>query len=278
MIRNFPALKPFAGNVTAEDISADRLRELQRLAELGRLSASLLHEISNPLTAAILHLEQFEDQRSSSIRHARRNIQLLQRYVDAARQQVRQESQPVHFNVRPQLDQVKRVLRPLAKRSDVKLRIEQGANYRLFGDPVKFQQIVTNLVVNAIDAYNSDLACSEDRTVSVRLGSHNQWLILQVNDRGRGITTKQLPKLFEPFYTTKHRHGNGLGIGLTMVKRYVENDFSGSISMTSSLRKGTECYVKLRLSPRYASKPLAKGPLTVKLLTALLSISATISA
>lgn len=251
VMRHVSAIKTFARPAPADNMSADRLRELQRLAELGRLSANLLHEISNPLTAAILYLEQFEDQKSASIRHARRNIQLLQRYVDAARQQVRQESQPANFYVRPQLDQVKRVLRPLAKRSNVKLRIEQSANYQLFGDSVKFQQIVTNLVVNAIDAYNSDLVISLERIVQVRLSCNQQWLILQVTDWGRGITSRQLPKLFEPFYTTKSRHGNGLGIGLTMVKRYVENDFSGSISMTSSLRKGTQCNVKLRLTPRY---------------------------
>ena len=252
MTLNFPAIKAFARPAPADSLDADRLRELQRLAELGRLSAGLLHEISNPLTAAILHLEQFEDQRSASIRQARRNIQLLQRYVDAARQQVRHESQPGTFYIRPQIDQVKRVLRPVARRSKVKLRFEQSANYCLFGDPVKFQQIVTNLVVNAIDAYNSELVISHDRVVAVKLNSNHQWLMLQVTDWGRGITGRQLPKLFEPFYTTKSRHGNGLGIGLTMVKHYVEHDFSGTISMTSSLRKGTQCTVKLRLTPRYS--------------------------
>jgi signal transduction histidine kinase len=204
-IRDLPVIKTLAGTPTGDSLAADRLRELQRLAELGRLSASLLHEISNPLTAAILYLEQVEDQQAPSIRHARHNIQLLQRYVDAARQQVRQESQPTHFQVSPQIDQVKRLLRPLAKRSKVKLKIQQAANYRLYGDPVKFQQIVTNLIVNAIDAYNSDLVISHNRTVMVSLTSRHQWLLLQVTDWGRGITSRQLPRLFEPFYTTKNR-------------------------------------------------------------------------
>jgi signal transduction histidine kinase len=247
----FPVIKSFTGTATVNNVDADRLRELQRLAELGRLSASLLHEISNPLTAAILHLEQHEDQVSPNIKHARRNIQLLQRYVEAARQQVRQESQPTEFNVRQQIDQVKRVLKPLAKRVGVTLRVEQSSNYRLFGDPVKFQQIVTNLTANAIDAYNSELVIGKKHDVAVKVSSHHQWLILQVTDWGRGITPIQLPRLFEPFYTTKARHGHGLGIGLTMVKRYVENDFSGSISVTSSLRRGTQVNARLRLTPRY---------------------------
>ncbi|HVI60569.1 MAG TPA: HAMP domain-containing sensor histidine kinase [Candidatus Saccharimonadales bacterium] len=260
-LRSLPVIKTLTGTLPAEDsLAADRLRELQRLAELGRLSAILLHEISNPLTAAILYLEQHEDQQAASIRHARRNIQLLQRYVDAARQQVRQETQPVNFQVSPQLDQVKRLLRPLAKRSKVKLKFEQAANYRLYGDPVKFQQIVTNLIVNAIDAYNSDLVVSQERLVRVTLTSRHQWLVLQVTDWGRGITSQQLPKLFEPFYTTKSRSNQGLGIGLTMVKRYVEKDFSGAVSMVSSLRRGTQCTVKLRLTPAYAKTRTGRRP------------------
>ncbi|HVX24456.1 MAG TPA: hypothetical protein VG992_03905 [Candidatus Saccharimonadales bacterium] len=117
----------------------DHWQELQRLATFGRLSASLLHEISHPLTAASLHLEQ--DGQPRAIRNARRNLQLLQRYIEAARQQLRQASQATNFSLQPQLNQVKRVVLPLAKRRGVKLEIIVDPAYRLWGDPVKFQQL-----------------------------------------------------------------------------------------------------------------------------------------
>ena len=80
-----------AAVVLPGDISLDQLRELEHFAELGRLSACLLHEISNPLTAAMLYLEQSENRESLHIRRALRNMLLLQKYVEAARQQARHE-------------------------------------------------------------------------------------------------------------------------------------------------------------------------------------------
>jgi len=71
------------------------------------------------------------------------------------------------------------------------------------------------------------------------------WLIIQVNDRGKGITPEALPRLFETFYTTKDKTGHGLGIGLSIVKQYVKTDFRGSIDVTSSSQNGTCFTVKL---------------------------------
>jgi signal transduction histidine kinase len=238
----------------SDDFAAAQLRELQRLAEFGRLSAHLLHEISNPLTAAILHLEQHKGLSSPGIRQARRNIRLLQRYVEAARQQVRQESQSVSFYIRPQLSDIKQVLGPLARRSRVRLQIETTANYRLVGDPVKFQQIMANLIVNALDAYLEEPAGDYAKTISVTFADEQQWLAIEIADRGKGIPPNSLPHIFEPFYTTKGPSGSGLGIGLALVKRYVESDFGGSIAVTSSPVSGTRFSVRLKLLSAYTRK------------------------
>lgn len=237
-----------------EDIGADRMRELQKFAELGRLSATLLHEISNPLTATILHLEQYHDQASPNIRHAKRNVQLLQRYVDAARQQVRMESEPINFYVRPQLSQIRRILIPIARRRGVRLYFTLDANHRIYGDPVKFQQIMSNLISNAIDSYRPIPLQRKNRVVHIRIMSRGHWLVAKILDMGVGIEPDELPHVFEPFFSTKIKKGVGLGIGLTVVKQYVENDFSGSIAVTSSRNKGTQFTVRLRTTPRYTRK------------------------
>lgn len=245
-------LQPFPGTVVVspEARVLDQMRELEHFAEIGRLSACLLHEISSPLTAAMLYLEQSDNRESPHIKQARRNMILLQRYVEAARQQVRNESTVGSFYVRPQLDQVRRVLTPLAKQRGVRLRIHPATQHKLIGDPVKFQQIIANLIINAIDAY--DTASHSEKIVTVSVTSSRQWLLVRVADKGSGISSDQLPRLFEPFYTTKATCGRGLGLGLAMVKRYVEEDFCGSVSLTSSKRKGTEFITKLRITPRYS--------------------------
>lgn len=251
-----PTLLITDGIALVDEVGADRMREMQRFAELGRLSASLLHEISNPLTAAILHLEQHHDQESLNIKQARRNIQLLQRYVEAARQQLRQESQSINFYVRPQLSQIRRLLTPMARRAGVRLRFNLEANYRLFGDPIKFQQTLSNLIGNAIDAYSDMPALRGQHEVIVTISGRQHWVFIRVSDRGAGIPVDQLGRLFDPFYTTKGMSGKGLGIGLTAVKQYVEKDFHGVIQVTSSRRHGTQFTLRLRTTPRYLRNPV----------------------
>ena len=196
----------------------EQLQELQRFAEFGRLSASLLHEISNPLTAISLHLGSDKPLSSAQLKRARHNLQLMERYVEAARQQLRQAGQVGSFTVRRELEQVRRVLGPYAKRAGVRLVIETGANYQIWGDPVKFQQILANLVANAVDAYRplrDQGQLPPEPTVSIRLSQHDPWLVIEVRDEGIGMTSAELKHIYEAFYTTKVQAGYGLGIGGT---------------------------------------------------------------
>jgi signal transduction histidine kinase len=232
-------------------IDVERLRELERFATLGKISASMLHEINNPLAAALLYLDQNSKQQPANIGQVRKSIKLLQRYVNAARQQVQGESKVAGFYVRPQIDQIRQVLLPLAQHSGVKLRIELASNYKLIGDAVKFQQIITNLISNAIDAYCDCPPTAAVKLVTIHLISQQQWLIVRVSDNARGIPPDQLPKIFEPFYSTKNQGGRGLGLGLALVKQYVEDDFYGSIKVVSAVHRGSEFTAKLRLTPRY---------------------------
>ncbi len=228
-----------------DESTLNHLRELQRFAEVGRLSASLIHEMTTPLTAAMLHLDPSFAGSSSSIRNARRHMLIMQRYVEAARQQVRHASTARLFFSRGQLEQVRQVLEPHARRHNVSLRIIAPQNYKLYGDPVKFQHIIANLVKNGIDAYETLPAEQAPREVMVQLSQQKKYLTVRVSDWGLGMTTDELSQIFVPFYTTKVKAGHGLGIGLTIVKQYVESDFGGNIVVRSKPGRGTHFTVKL---------------------------------
>lgn len=235
-------------NLSQGDLNYERLVELERFAEIGRLSAGLLHEISNPLASAILWLEQYDNRHSPAIRHVRSSIRVLQRYVEAARQQVRRESRYRHFRVQPQINQVRRVIEPIARRHGVRLRFAPAVGLSLYGDPVKFQQILANLICNAIEAYGHSVGIRDIQAVSVDFRSSQRWLIIEVRDHGCGITAEQLAQLFKPFYSTKAGQGLGLGIGLFAIKSHIEADFGGRIQAQSSPRGGTRFIVRLPLS------------------------------
>lgn len=222
---------------------------MQRFAELGRMSASLLHEIRTPLTAAMINLE-LSGQQSAGVRRAQNNMRLLRRYLEAARQQIRPESRPTSFWVRSQIDQLKQIAMPLALRAGVRLDLGTVPSCRLRGDPVKFQHIVTNLLVNAVEAYGDAKGPGRRQLVKLAFELCDNRLIITVIDWGKGIPAAALPYVFEAFYTSKSLSGHGLGIGLAIVKQYVTTDFSGSIEVSSSRRHGTRFILEFPVQER----------------------------
>lgn len=192
-------IPPKSSKMTTGTMSAEQLEALQHFAELGRLSASLLHEISNPLTAAIIQLDQYSDSNLPGVRQAQHSLKLMHRYVDAAKQQVRLQSAPKSFGIRTPIEQVKRLVMPVARNAGVQVMFDAIPRCRLYGDSVKFQQILANLIMNAIEAYRNDTSDSLPRPVHVHLKTNAKYLTIRVADWGEGIAANQLAQLFKPF-------------------------------------------------------------------------------
>lgn len=229
-----------------EELQLARLLEMQPFAEFGRIGASLVHDIANPLTAANLHLEELNRQQHSElVRQVQRNLYHLERYLVAARKQIKRESDLKVFAVGSELKQVAKLLTNRAHKAGVHIVVDKIANIKLYGDVVKFSQFVANLLANAVEA--SDKADDPVRT-EVRVSAYTQgkFVIINVTDHGVGIAPENIDKLFEPFYSTKSNARGGLGLGLALVKQYVEHDFRGTISVVSDSQKGTVFTVKLK--------------------------------
>lgn len=224
--------------------------ELRRFAELGRLSATLIHEISSPLTAALLNLE-LSDSASPAIRKAYYNIQTLRRYVEAIRQQISSPAQVSSFRLASQIRQIKRFLLPLADEAGVIIDFGEAPKYiKLHGNPIKFQQILNNLIINAVQAYEGLSLVKRMPVVRVSFRLAKNSLIIKVADNGKGIPEAKLNQIFEAFYTSKKSKGKNSGLGLAIAKHHVTTAFSGSLSVTSQLGKGTQFSIKLPLSPK----------------------------
>jgi signal transduction histidine kinase len=96
-------------------------------------------------------------------------------------------------------------------------------------DSDQIHQVVLNLLLNAVQAIEGP------GTVRVVIGSENNCASVRVTDSGRGIPEQQLSQIFRPFYTTR---GNGTGLGLSLVRRIVE-EHHGRINVTSEVGKGS---------------------------------------
>ena len=168
-----------------------------QLVELGRLSASLIHEISTPLTAVSLTIEELHRERPDKlIRKARKDIKYLEEYVDAARQQLSGDSNKSSFSMTIAIHQVVMLLGSRAKTKNTKILIQTIGSIRLFGERVKFQQIIANLINNAIESYDDIYDRQKIVNVKVSIGKYNT-VQITVSDQGKGISNKDKEKIFD---------------------------------------------------------------------------------
>jgi signal transduction histidine kinase len=230
-----------------EETQNTRLLELQRFAEFGRLSANLLHEVSNPLTAASLKLEQLEAENHSQLGlQIHENVQRIERYITAARKQLTGQGEITKFTIRSEIEALAKALETATKKAHIEINIICAPNLYITGDVIKFSQLVRNLLTNSLEAYSDIKQSTKTKKLEVNVAKNGNTISLEVHDWGIGIKPAALAHVFDPFYSTKQSSHHNLGIGLSMVKKFVEEDFGGNISLTSSPAQGTCFHVTLK--------------------------------
>ena len=220
----------------------EALRRSEKLAAAGRLAASIAHEINNPLEAVtnLLYLVQHDPETPERSRqYLKLADEELQRVAHIARQTLgfyKETTHPVKFSVSATLDEVVRLHgRKLAAKQISVQRAYRDAG-DITGSRGELQQVLANLVSNAIDAteaHGRPLRLHISRTTS---GSGQPMLRVSVGDSGIGIAPEHLTRIFEPFFTTKKDIGTGLGLWVT---REIVEKLGGKLYVKSRLGKGT---------------------------------------
>ena len=235
-----------------KEVQAEKMAQLYRFAEFGRISSGLFHDLINPLNAVSLNLGKTDgtaEETKQYVGNAVRAAKKLEDLVVAVRKQLAREETKTLFLVEEEIRHVLEVLSHKAERINVDLRFVPGSDIKMFGDAIKFNQVVLNLVANGIDACMPPTAelvpiSPGDRWVKVSLIEEPETMIMVVEDNGVGIPEQHIDKIFEPFFTTKI-NGQGIGIGLSMAKRIVEKDFGGLLITKSEAGRGSSFKVSL---------------------------------
>lgn len=225
-------------------ISDANLQRLDRLANLGTLSAGIAHEIKNglvPIRTFIQLVLEKSDDRELAVTVERE----LKRIDSMVSQMLRFAApKPAAFaQVRVQ-EVLDTSLRLLQHQIDDKMisvtRDYQAAPGIVDGDEAQLQQVVMNLLLNAVEA----MTVNGVLTVSTNPGRDQRdgpWLEIQVKDTGVGIRKENLERIFEPFFTTKK---NGTGLGLAISQRVVA-EHRGRIEAHSEAGKGATFVILL---------------------------------
>ena len=215
----------------------------QKLADLGKLTSGVAHEVKNPLNAMIIHLELLKqklndppDEVAQSLEVLGGEIHRLDRVVQGFLRFVRPQAlRPLPLDLNKLLQEVAQLIETQGtdRASTVVLQLDHGIS-PINGDHELLRQAFLNLVLNACQAM------PDGGTVTLSTEQTPQGLIrAHVIDQGVGIPAEDLDKIFRLYYTTKP---DGNGIGLSLVYRIVQMH-GGTIEVDSKMGRGTKITV-----------------------------------
>jgi PAS domain S-box-containing protein len=234
-----------------------QLHQAQRLESIGRLAGGVAHDFNNLLTVImgnvqlsrlVLQMPHEMDEPLLQIEHAAKSAgALTHRLLAFARREL---IEPRVLDLNEVVSRVQKLLVRLVG-EDVAVQVELAADvYPIRIDPTELEQILVNLVVNARDALPTGgrmrIVTGNARHTLPGSGQAD-CVLLQVSDNGIGIAADVLPRIFEPFYTTKPR-GVGTGLGLAMVHGAVQQA-GGEVSVESRLGEGTTFFLHFPRAP-----------------------------
>jgi signal transduction histidine kinase len=227
---------------------------LNRVASLGELTASLAHEINQPLAGILSSAEaaaELLDRPDPDLQEALAAVHDIIEddkragsLIQGMRSMLRRKAEGVRaVDLSSAVSDTLQLIANEARLKQVVLRSELVAGLPLIAAvPAQLQQVVINLLSNAIDAVNSLPPPRRLLLIRTRLDDSSQSAFLEVRDSGPGIPARLLPTVFEPFVTTKEQ---GLGLGLPICRSIVES-FGGRITADNSLEGGAVFRVYFR--------------------------------
>jgi C4-dicarboxylate-specific signal transduction histidine kinase len=222
------------------------LAHVARLTAMGELVASIAHEVGQPLTAIVtngsflLRTLASTSTNRDDLRGAADAIVADGKRASSVISRIRallkkQETVTTEIDINDAIQEVVALLSSETSRHQVVMSADLGAGLpRVRGDRVQLQQVMVNLIMNAVDATRA--ISNGPREILVRSAKDAEYVVVSVEDSGAGLSPEQMERIFEPFFTTKPQ---GIGMGLSISRSIVESH-SGKLSASSRTPRGAK--------------------------------------
>src|SRR6266436_4948344 len=234
-----------------------QLAQKERLASLGQASAEFVHDLGNPLTIVwgyvqllAKRLEKSDGDNGKEDAASVKELNIIEQNVRLCRELLTmwqsygnvEGSPPKEISVSGIVREVLKGISPMATENGVQLDVNICEDpCTLVGDALQINRAIQNVVVNAVQA-----AADKKGKVTIVCAQKDFYVDLRIEDTGAGIQPTQLPRIFDPYFTTKQAK-SGTGLGLYITKKVVE-DHHGSIKVDSTPGAGTVFTIRLPLS------------------------------
>ncbi|OHB68930.1 MAG: hypothetical protein A2W17_06120 [Planctomycetes bacterium RBG_16_41_13] len=238
------AIRSVYRDITAKTILESQLLEAEKLASTGRVVASVAHEINNPLEGIINYLQLLLE-RMGEKDEKRKYVELVMDGIYRIAGIVRSlldsnlhimEEKGDH-DINYHIQNVVNLLQEKLSQSKIKViqTIDKNISH-VKCHPSKLEQVFTNLILNSLDAMPNG------GSINITAQAKDSYLQIEFADNGCGIREKDLPNIFEPFFSTKK--GTGAGLGLWICYNIIA-EHAGKISVKSTLNAGTTFQIQL---------------------------------
>ena len=246
-----------------------QLAQAEKMAVIGGLVAGMTHEMSNPLSIAVMavsHLddltqktqqefflskltrssmEKFFENAKESVAILEKNLYRTAELLNSLKQMAidRASENKKEFLLARYIDDILLSLKPTLKTTQHTITVECPDDLLIDSYPGVFSQIFTNLIMNSLI---HGFETKPNGQINIRVRHEGGLLFMQYHDNGRGISEEHLGKLFHLFFTTKREQG-GNGLGLNIVHNLVTQKLGGRISCESVVGEGTTFLIHIPL-------------------------------
>ena len=231
-----------------------QISHFSRVSVMGRLSGELAHELNQPLNAIqnyvaslsqILAISPVSEPASQVLTKLSGEITRAAKIIRRTREFVSTgKHQPERLSLSELVTDTAAMLKGEARRRGMSIQIvDDKKNSVVLGDPVRLQQVLVNLVLNALESMVNQPKSKKVATIEMTSEADRIWIA--VHDSGSGVDESQQSRLFEAFFTTKT---NGLGMGLAISHGIIE-DHQGTLSYATKEGGGSSFIIELPSAP-----------------------------